>query len=186
MRLPVEASTTRRPLGGILVLLALGLALRVVIAYQLPGSGFRNDLEAFRFWAGNLAEHGPYGFYERGFFADYTPGYLYVLWFVGIVGQALGGIGDLIKAPPILADLALAWLVHSMVQELGGSRRAALTGAAIVLFSPITWFDSVVWGQVDSVGVVVLLLAVRELWRDRPERATFFGTLAALVKPQLG
>src|SRR6185369_12145557 len=58
--------------------------------------------------------------------------------------------------------------------------------AILVIFNPITWFDSVVWGQVDSVGVVVLLLALRELWRDRPERAAILATLAALVKPQLG
>ena len=36
------------------------------------------------FWMGDLAAHGPGGFYERDFFHDYTPGYLYVLWLVGI------------------------------------------------------------------------------------------------------
>ena len=52
--------------------------------------------------------------------------------------------------------------------------------------NPITWFDSVVWGQVDSVGVVFLLLGLRDLWRDRPERAAIFAVIAALIKPQLG
>ena len=46
-----------------------------------------------------------------------------------------------------------------MTLELGGSRWAARLGALIVLVNPITWFDSVVWGQVDSFGVVFLLLA---------------------------
>jgi hypothetical protein len=73
-----------------------------------------------------------------------------------------------------------------MIRELGAGERAARVGAAIILFNPITWFDSVVWGQVDSVGVVVLLLAARELWRDRPERAAFLAALAAIIKPQLG
>jgi dolichyl-phosphate-mannose-protein mannosyltransferase len=150
--------------GGILVLLALGLAFRLIIAYLLPGSGFSNDVQAFRFWANELATHGLDGFYGRGFFIDYSPGYLYVLWLVGVVGNALGGIGDLIKIPPILADVALGYLSWSMTIELGGSRRAALVGAAIVVVNPITWFDSSVWGQVDSVGVVVLLFAIRELW----------------------
>jgi hypothetical protein len=62
--------------SGILVLLALGLAFRLIIAYLLPGSGFKNDIEAFGFWASNLADKGLYGFYERDFFHDYTPGYL--------------------------------------------------------------------------------------------------------------
>src|SRR4029077_8548132 len=104
----------------------------------------------------------------------------------GGIGNLVGGVGDLIKIPPILADLALGYLVWSMTRELGGSERSARIGAALVIFNPVTWFDSTVWGQVDSVGVVVLLLALRELWRDRPERAAILATLAALVKPQLG
>ena len=172
--------------SGILVLLVVGLILRLIIAYLIPGSGFRNDLGAFQFWASNLADNGLAGFYDRDFFHDYTPGYLYVLWIVGGIGNLLGGVGDLIKVPPILADLAIGYLVWSMVRELGGSERAARVGAALVIFNPITWFDSVVWGQVDSVGVVVLVLALRELWRDRPERAAILATVAALIKPQLG
>ena len=30
-----------------------------------------------------------------------------------------------------------------------------------------------------------LLLGLRELWRDRPERAAIFAVIAALIKPQL-
>ncbi len=171
--------------GGILVLLALGLTFRLIIAYLLPGSGFSNDVAAFRFWANELATHGLNGFYNRGFFIDYSPGYLYVLWAVGVVGNALGGIGDLIKIPPILADVILGYLVWTMVQELGGGRRAARLGALIVVINPITWLDSAIWGQVDSVGAVALLLAIRELWRDRPERAASLAALAAIIKPQL-
>jgi Gpi18-like mannosyltransferase len=172
--------------GGILVLLALGLTFRLIIAYLLPGSGFKNDISAFQFWANELADHGLNGFYGRGFFIDYSPGYLYVLWLVGIVGNVVGGVGDLIKIPPIVADLALGYLVWSMTRELGASERAARLGAAIVVFNPITWFDSTIWGQVDSVGVVALLLALRELWRDHPERAALLAALAAIIKPQLG
>ena len=149
---------------GIVVLLALGLALRLIIAYLIPGSGFAVDLASFQYWASNLANEGLHGFYERDFFHDYKPGYLYVLWLVGGVANLFGGgVGDLIKLPPIVADIALGYLVWSMVRELGGSERSARIGAALVLFNPVTWFDSVVWGQVDSFGVVFLLLALREL-----------------------
>ncbi|MGZ8501463.1 MAG: hypothetical protein ACXWW6_01280, partial [Candidatus Limnocylindrales bacterium] len=173
--------------GALVAILILGLAFRLIIAYVLlPGSGFGADRSTFQAWAGDLAANGPFGFYDRGFFADYTPGYLYVLWLVGIVGTALGGIGDLIKLPAIAADVAIAWLVHSFVQELGGSRRAARIGAILFLVNPVTWFDSAIWAQVDSVGVVFLLLSLRDLWRRRPERASFFAVVAAIVKPQLG
>ncbi len=177
---------SRDTVSAILVVLALGLALRLIIAYLVPGSGFAQDRTAFTFWASNLAAEGPFGFYDRPFFHDYTPGYLYVLWAVGLVGQALGGIGDLLKVPPILADLSLAYLVWSMALELGIGRRRALAAAAIVVVNPAIWFDSVIWGQVDSFGVVFLLLAIRELWRGRSERAAVLTVVAAIVKPQFG
>ena len=60
--------------------LALGLVFRLIIATaSIPDSGFGVDLSSFQFWAGNLADKGLHGFYERDFFHDYTPGYLYVL-----------------------------------------------------------------------------------------------------------
>ena len=73
-----------------------------------------------------------------------------------------------------------------MVRELGGRDRLALAAAAVAVLNPITWFDSVVWGQVDSFGVVFLLLGLRELWRDRPERSAIYTVIAAIIKPQLG
>ncbi len=183
---PTRSTGTQGAVSAILIVLALGLALRVIIAYLLPGSGFDTDLSSFRAWAANLFDEGLYGFYERDFFHDYTPGYLYVLWLVGAVGSALGGVGDLIKIPPILTDLGIAWLVWSMVRELGGRDRLALLAAIVVVVNPVFWFDSVVWGQVDSFGVLFLLLALRELWRDHPERAAILTLIAALIKPQLG
>ena len=70
--------TPRRGIGWrILAIVAIGLVFRLIMAYGfsgLRGSGFDSDLGLFRFWASNLADHGPFGFYDRGFFADYTPG----------------------------------------------------------------------------------------------------------------
>ena len=184
---PTRTAGTRDAASAILIVLALGLALRLILAYALPGSGFQVDLQAFTFWASNLATHGPFGFYERDFFHDYTPGYLYILWVIGLIDQVLPGpMGDLIKLPAIIADIVLGWVVWSMARELGAGRWAALLGGAIVVANPISWFDSVLWGQVDSVGVVFLLLALRELWRGRSERAAVLTVIAAIVKPQLG
>ena len=57
---------SRRGMGGrILAVLAIGLIFRLIIAYAIPelrGSGFRQALQAFQFWASNLAEQGPFGF----------------------------------------------------------------------------------------------------------------------------
>ena len=86
---PERTTRERDGLGAILAVLALGLALRLIIAYLLPGSGFGVDLVSFRAWADDLAQNGPFGFYSRPYFHDYTPGYLYVLWLTGIeIGRA--------------------------------------------------------------------------------------------------
>ena len=55
--------------------------LRLIIAYALPGTGLqvrpRTPSSAGR---RTSPRDGLYGFYERDFFHDYTPGYLYVLY----------------------------------------------------------------------------------------------------------
>ena len=139
---PSLSTWARDGVGAILVVLALGLAFRVIIAYAYPGTGLQFDLVSFRFWADNLASQGLAGFYDRPFLHDYTPGYLYVLAGIGWLSQAIAGapghVGDMIKLPPIIADVAIGWLVWSMALELGASRRAALIGAALAVANPIS------------------------------------------------
>jgi hypothetical protein len=126
------------------------------------------------------------GFYDQPGFLDYPPVYLLFLWLLGLIGSPLGGVGELVKLIPIVTDLALACLVFSMAQELGASRRRALIAAAVIMFNPVTWFNSAIWGQADVVGSVFLLLGLRALLRDRRELAAAFAVVAALTKIQLG
>jgi hypothetical protein len=194
-----ESATDDAPRRGIgrqiAALVAIGLIFRLILAYGidgLRGSGFGADLGLFNYWADTLAQHGPWGFYANASYADYTPGYLYALWPVGVLREVLGAAGvateitdSLIKLPAIITDVLLGYLVASMALELGVTRRRALIAAAVVIFNPITWFDSVIWGQVDSFGTLFLLLGMRELWRGRHERAAVLAVVAALIKPQL-
>ena len=186
---PPRTTGSGTPRRGILVAAGAGLAFRLIIAYapRAPASGSTST--SFQFWAEQSRRPtGLSASTSAAVLPDYTPGYLYVLWLVGDRRQrSFGvGIGDLIKLPPILADVASA----GWSGRCAGARRRAgdrrWIGAALVVFNPVTWFDSVVWGQVDSFGVVFLLLALRELWRDRPERAGDPRRLAAIIKPQLG
>ena len=107
-----------------LVLLA-GFVLRLTIAHILfPGSGFASDIGSFKGWATTLVEHGPGGFYASSGFADYPPGYMYVLWLVGLLADALQQFGGeneftlLIKLPPMLADIGVAFLHPPAGQRL--------------------------------------------------------------------
>ncbi|MFI5261883.1 MAG: phospholipid carrier-dependent glycosyltransferase [Candidatus Limnocylindrales bacterium] len=196
---------------AIAILLLAGLALRFIIAYVLfPGSGFQSDVGSFISWALTLAHDGPGGFYANAGFADYPPAYLYVLWLLGSVGSGLatilgggtitlGGtvvalpdaiVGGLLKLPAIAADLGIAYLLYRLVRHWLGARpdapRAALGAAALYLFNPVTWYDSALWGQVDAVGALVMLVALAFLIDGFSEAAVGFTVVAALVKPQFG
>ncbi len=175
-----------------LVLLG-GLALRLLLAYVIwPGEGLVSDLRLFTLWADVLAQHGPGGFYANAGFADYPPGYLYVLWIMGLVGQALAGplgvapadvVGPLVKLPAIAADMLVAILLYRAARRWWGER-AGLIAAAVFLFVPVTWYDAAVWGQVDAVGALLLLGAVLLLIEGWSEPAVAVAALAAVTKPQ--
>jgi len=89
---PTRTTWTREGVVAILAVLGLALAARLIIVYAFPGTGLKFDLDSFHAWAANLGQNGLYGVYDRGFFIDYTPGYLYILYVVGVIGQALGGV----------------------------------------------------------------------------------------------
>ena len=152
--------TRRLDAGTILMtLLVLGLVLRVFIAgVYLPKSGFAIDIGDFTAWGQRLASLGPAGFYEQGYFSDYPPGYLYVLWLLGSIGAALAPLvgqdatGGLVKIPGILADVGVAWLLFTICRRWGGELIArtrfavhpetlGLVAATIYLFNPGVIFD---------------------------------------------
>ena len=197
--------------AAIALLLLAGLALRLIIAYGLfPDSGFKTDIDSFTSWAFTLQKFGPGGFYANSGFADYTPGYLWVLWLVGIAGTAIAGLAhvdavglveNLIKLPSILIDLAVAYVLYRVALRWQGSlherddtglapsarvRWIALGVAALYLFNPVTWYDSALWGQVDAFGALTVLGALLLLIDGWSEGATALTVLAALIKPQFG
>ena len=96
-------------------LLVLGLVLRAFIAaVYLPRSGLSNDIGAFAAWGMRLASIGPGAFYEAGYFSDYPPGYMYVLWVLGTIGKAL---------TPIVGQDATVGLVEDSGHPRGPRRR---------------------------------------------------------------
>ena len=131
---PASGQASHSPLPIALILLG-GLALRLLIAHIVwPGEGLVSDLRLFTLWADVLAQHGPGGFYGNAGFADYPPGYLYVLWVVGLVADALAGplgvapadiVGALVKVPAIAADFLVAILLYRAAAAGGASARAS-------------------------------------------------------------
>jgi hypothetical protein len=178
---------------SVIGVLGAALALRLVLAYVVyPGQGLVGDLDLFTSWATTLARVGPGGFYTAAGSANYPPGYMYVLWLVGIAGNAISGVhgvsadqavGQLLKLPAIGADIAIGGLLWWAGRRWFGGR-AGLLAAALYLFIPVTWYDSALWGQVDAVGALVMLAALILLVEGWSEPAAALAALGVLVKPQ--
>jgi dolichyl-phosphate-mannose--protein O-mannosyl transferase len=202
LNVPPNVRTTERSnsaawtLAG---LVAAGLVLRLAL---VPNEGFSTDISTFQYWAMSLAEHGFGAFYASGSFADYPPGYFYILAVIGHVWEALFKTSDaghytvlkfLVKLPGIVADLCLGVLSFAIVRRFA-SAAWALGAAALVLLNPAIIFNSAAWGQVDSVAAGLALLAIYLLLRsddDSPERFSWniiFAWAAIayslLIKPQ--
>ena len=183
---PVRLSAIGLVLGG-------GLVLRLVLAFVVfPGQGLASDLGLFESWAVTLAQVGPGSFYESARMANYPPGYMYVLWAVGLAGQAIAGLAGapvervvvaLLKLPVILADLGIAVLLYRAGRRWFGERRGVLA-AALYLFIPVTWYDSAIWGQVDAAVALVMIAAIVLLIEGWSEPAAALAVLSVLVKPQ--
>lgn len=163
-------------MGLRVILWAWVVGIRLVLV-AVPGHPV--DVAAFTAWALRLAEVGPWGFYRSGGFVDYLPGYLLVLWPVGVLGRQFPALTvAAVKAVPALADFAVAALLRRLGN--GGGRKAAMA----YLLNPAVLAAGVGWGQAEPVAVGWLLASV---WAWRQGWFGWSGVwfaLAALTKPQ--
>lgn len=182
-RLPAEVALGERlTLHGVLV------ALLVAKFFVAPFFSYKVDVGSYSAWALKLAAEGPARFYAPGYFADYPPGYMYVLWAVGLVSRALrmgwqsSWFVALLKLPALLADLAVARLIFARLRP--GRKQVAWLGAMAFALNPALLLNSTIWGQTDSVLALLALLAFLALGDRRFELAWSLAALAVLTKPQ--
>ena len=165
--------------------LLCALALRIVIAVTVRG--YDVDVGCFTAWGAHIADVGPVDFYHD-YFCDYPPGYLPVLGLGNMLARLFGGSDTaqvmMVKLPPMLADIGIAWLIAREALRSGKSSRYAGFLGALIALNPVLIINSAAWCQIDSVLalliVLIAVLAMRGQWRLL--MPTFM--LAVLVKPQ--
>jgi predicted membrane-bound dolichyl-phosphate-mannose-protein mannosyltransferase/Gpi18-like mannosyltransferase len=181
-----DAQADRRARLWIAGVIVAGVLLRLLV---LRSPGFPSDVGTFQAWAERLAELGPGGFYEPGYFSDYPPGYLYVLWLLGAIldGEPLRLA---VKAMSIPADIAIAitaaWLVWRAGVAASVRRGHAVLASALWMLAPGPIFAGPYWGQVDSVGTLPVMGALVFAGRGRWVIAGLLAGVAAMIKPQFG
>ncbi len=169
----------------LIVILITGFVLRVICGLLFYGYGGDIDY-GFKPWALDLADNGSFGFYER-MDADYTPGYLYVLWILGGLIKLFNasGIGAafIIKIPALICDLVSVYLIYKILNK-HASERVALICALFYAVIPVILTNSAVWGQMDSVLAMLLLLSFSFILDKNFTGLFITYTVAVLVKIQ--
>ena len=161
-RTNVQTSVWERMLPYAMPLLLLvAFALRMAF---VGASGFTTDVTTFVAWTLSLLDNGLSNFYAKTSFADYPPGYLYILAIFGHLWAPFRGFDTqynllrvVVKLPAILADLGVGWLIYTVGRRFAAPA-IALGAAAIYLLNPAAIMNSADWGQVDSVGAGFALL----------------------------
>lgn len=176
-----------RPLtAAFLLVLGAALVLRLYLAGTVPG--YQVDMGCFSAWSLRMADVGPWGFYADGYFCDYPPGYMLLLWPVGLILKAVGysntsGVWLLVKAIPILCDMAVAALLYGYARKRL-PQAAAVFLALFFALNPAALAGGAAWGQVDSVLALLLALTAIAAMDGRWRAALPLYMGAVLVKPQ--
>lgn len=136
--------------------MVFGFLVRVLLYTK---GTYHLDVNTFISWSKTLASKGFSSFYQNAW-SDYLPGYLYVLYLLGKVKDAIS-IDQLFvfKLPAILADLATGYLVYKIVENIKG-KKFALISSALYVFNPAIIANSTLWGQADSLTILFSLLSV--------------------------
>ena len=163
-------------------------ALIVRLVFASSGLAFQTDLNTFMFWADHVFRVGMSNFYSSEFFTDYPPGYMYILFVVGLLRSLLGlDFGStlhtvMIMTPAIIMDMVTGIVVYRAANIKLPDRAIQL--AAIYLFNPVIILNSAIWGQVDSVFVLPIILSLLMLAEKRHLPAYILYATAILIKPQ--
>ncbi|MBI5763817.1 MAG: hypothetical protein HZA51_09875 [Planctomycetes bacterium] len=184
------------------------------VAIRLPllsTPGFPADQTQFVHWAYLTKSAGLASVYERQpngrFICNYPPGYVFILRglaeFQGIMAPSGAGLTEstaasiwnrspdtsaifamrLHKVPAMLADAVLAAILLVLLRERLRPT-AALMVAGLYAVSPAVLHDSCIWGQVDAIHTLFLVLSVEAIRRKSIGWMAFWATASLLFKAQ--
>ena len=185
-RTELNKNISESPWWAVVMLLA-ACALRLVIAARV--SGYDVDIGCFRAWANRMAATGPADFYDPMdpfAYCDYPPGYMLILWLVGLIGKAAetGATEFMVKIPPILADMALCAVLYREAKKQKLSGPASLVFVTLYALNPLVILTGAAWGQADALMTLLLVLTVLYAMRGKWIAALPCYIVSVLFKPQ--
>ncbi len=168
---------------------AFALIIKILFAYFTDGFGV--DISLFKSW-GNLMNTSGINnvYYQNHSYLDYPPIYLYILSVIDSIKNLFSLSYDsaiytfLIKLPSILADMAISFMVYKLAKNRTGKTNALVLSMAMTL-NPLFIMNSSIWGQVDTLYALILIISFIYLKRNKPLLAGVFCGIGLLFKPQM-
>lgn len=168
------------------------LVLIIIIRlFLIALPSFRIDMNTWQAWAGRLVEVTPLNFYAPNYFADYFPGYLYMLYFLGnsfhLIFPQLPIISlefeYFLKLFTNIFDVLTALIIYKILSK--HNKKWGLFTSILYLANPALIFNSSIMGQVDGILTFFLVYSTYYLIEvKKPFSWGINSALAFLVKPQ--
>lgn len=190
MRIPYKFSPI---VTAAMMLFVIGVFVRM----SWFGSGGHSDLHINTQWGLSAVHFGLVESYEKQISQAYmTPNYpplsLYIfetmtkIYMSNPLGLEAGSYEQLVRAmkiPAIAADLLTAGIIVLLLARLT-RLPLALLGGAVHWANPAVMYNSVYWGQTDSIFTLFIVLSYLSHIKNRPWLTGICGALAFLCKPQ--
>ncbi len=173
--------------GRIYIIIAVAAALLLRFVLSAVYKGHETDMNCFIAWSNAVFENGFGKFYTLDMFHDYPPGYMYVLYVIGAAQKLFSPVDGaqylLVKLPALLCDAAAGVIIYKIAKNKFSDMSSALI-ASLYLFNPAAILNSALWGQVDAVYALLILLMIYFISEKKMTISYFMFALCILVKPQ--
>jgi len=183
----LKTEDTKKPGVYAGIILAAAFIFRIATFWIIKG--YETDIMCFTGWSQDSYKLGLSAFYDGTGFVDYPPGYIYVLYITGFITDVFKIdtssvlYNFMLKIPSMLCDVLTAAVIYKFAKtKVSGNKAAAL--CAVYAFNPMVYLTSALWGQVDSVFALFIVLALIALYDKKHVLSACIYAIALLVKPQ--
>ncbi len=169
------------------IIFAASFLFRIATFWVIKG--YETDIMCFTGWSQDAYKLGLSVFYSGTGFVDYPPGYIYVLYITGFIADVFNIdtasvlYNFMLKLPSMAADVLTGAIIYKFAKTKVSENKAAAL-CAIYVFNPFIYLTSTLWGQVDSVFAICIVLALIMLYKKKHILSACIYALALLIKPQ--
>ena len=181
----ISTTDNKTDYRGFFILALVCLFIKVIAASLYYGHS--TDMDCFWGWSDMISEYGFEAFYKSDAFTDYPPGYMYVLYVLGSL-KNIFNISDwlyviLLKIPAILCDIFTGYIIFRL-SEKRFSENSSFLLSGIYMLNPAVILNSSLWGQVDSIYTLGIILTILMLSEKKLIGSFFAFSVCVFIKPQ--